>query len=172
MPVRSSAVTSPSHSNIFKIIYSAAVWYPDWSILSVQHSPHEEINRSVTWTGLPPPLRFLSSGILLFKILDLPAGDKTTDQSPWSSRVRNNFKHLWTIFFNSRCTFIRAYNVHCNTYILAWVFLFFLLDSGEGKGSYKALAASPLPEDSESWSCYSRQEEWQQKSVPASGVFF
>ncbi len=32
-PVRSSDITSPSHSNIFMIIYSAAVWYPDLSIL-------------------------------------------------------------------------------------------------------------------------------------------
>jgi hypothetical protein len=42
------------------------------------------------------------------------------------------------------------YNVHFNTYILAPVFIYFLLDSGGGKGSYKALAASPQPEDSES----------------------
>ncbi len=64
-----------------------------------------------------------------------------------------------------------AYNVHCNIYILATVLIYFLLDSGGGKGSYKALAACPQPEDSESWSCYFVQEEWQLKSVPASGVF-
>jgi hypothetical protein len=38
------------------------VWYPDWSILSVQPSPHEELNRKVTLTGLPLPLGFESSG--------------------------------------------------------------------------------------------------------------
>ncbi len=169
MPVRSSAVTSPPHSNIFKIIYSAAVWYSDWNILSVQPSPHEELNRSVTWAGLQPPLGFESSGTLLFKIYDLPAGDKTTDQSPrsvllggqpavrwcrwWDSQVefRIVLEHLWKFFLNPRCTFIRAYNVHCNTYILAPVFIYFLLDSGGGKGSYKALAASPQPEDSGFW---------------------
>jgi hypothetical protein len=93
----------------------------------------------------------------------------------WDSQVefRIVLKHLWKYFFtNPRCTFIRAYNVDCNTYILAPVFIYFLLDSGGGKGSYKALAASPQLEDSESLSCYSAQEEWQQKSVPASGVFF
>jgi hypothetical protein len=43
-----------------------------------------------------------------------------------------------------------AYNLHCNIYILATVLIYFLLDSGGGKGSYKALAACPQPEDSES----------------------
>jgi hypothetical protein len=53
----------------------------------------------------------------------------------------------------------------------ATILVYFLLDSGGGKGSYKALAASPQPEDSESRSCYSAQAEWQQKSLPASGIF-
>ncbi len=42
------------------------------------------------------------------------------------------------------------YNVHCNAYLLATVLIYFHLDSGGGKGPYKALAASPKPEDSES----------------------
>jgi hypothetical protein len=42
------------------------------------------------------------------------------------------------------------YNVHSNTYILAPVFIYFLLDSGGGKGSYIAFAASLQPEDFES----------------------
>ena len=90
----------------------------------------------------------------------------------WDSQVefRIVLDHLWKFLKNLRFTFICAYNVHCNTYIFSLVLIYFLLDSGGGKGWYKALAASPQPEDSESWSCYSAQEEWQQKSIPASGV--
>ncbi len=85
----------------------------------------------------------------------------------WSScrTISNKF------FSDPRCAFIRVYNVHCNTYILCHSLNLFFLDSGGGRGSYKGLAGSPQPEDSESWSCYFAQEEWQQKSVPASGVF-
>ncbi len=68
-----------------------------------------------------------------------------------SSRVQNSFgTSVTNCFTNPRCTFICAYNVDCNTHILAPVFIYFLLDSGRGKGSYKALAASPQWEDSES----------------------
>ncbi len=66
------------------------------------------------------------------------------------SRVQKSIGTSEIIFLNLRCTFIRAYNVHCNIYIFATVLIYFLLDSGGGKGSYKALAACPQPEDSES----------------------
>ena len=61
----------------------------------------------------------------------------------WDSQVefRIALEHLWKKIFNPRCTFIHTYNVHCNTYILAPVFIYFLLDSGGGKGWYKAHAA-------------------------------
>ncbi len=69
------------------------------------------------------------------------------------SRVQKSFGTSVIIFLKFEmynCTFICAYNVHCNIYFLATVLIYFLLDSGGGKGSYKALAASPQPEDSES----------------------
>ncbi len=46
-PVCSFAVTSPLHSNIFKIFSSVALRYSDWSILPGQSLPHEELYRSV-----------------------------------------------------------------------------------------------------------------------------
>jgi hypothetical protein len=68
-----------------------------------------------------------------------------------SSRVQKGLGTSVKFFFYPKCTFIRAYYVHCSTYILAPVFIYFLLDSGGGgEGSYKVLAASPQPEDSES----------------------
>ncbi len=119
-PVRSSAITSPSHSNILKIIYSAAVWYSDWSILSVQTSPHEELNRSVTLTGFSLPLGVESSSVLLFKSQDPPAGTKLQIRIPgpslsgvgqpavrwcrwWDSQVefRIVLDHLCLIFLKS-----------------------------------------------------------------------
>ncbi len=59
------------------------------------------------------------------------------------SEFRIVLEHLWKFVKNPRCTFIHAYNVHFDTYILAPVFIYFLLDSGGGKGSYKAHAAQP-----------------------------
>jgi hypothetical protein len=59
----------------------------------------------------------------------------------WDSKVefRIVLEHLWKKFFNPRFTFIHAYNVHCNTYILGPVFIYFLLDSGGGRGHTKHL---------------------------------
>ena len=67
------------------------------------------------------------------------------------SRVQNSFRTSVINFFKFR-------DVHSYVrpmYIVILIFkasvsIFFLLDSGEGKGSYKALAASPQPEDSKS----------------------
>jgi hypothetical protein len=47
--------------------------------------------------------------------------------------------HLCKKFLNPRCTFISAYNVHYNTNILGHSLVYFLLDSGGGKGSSKHL---------------------------------
>jgi hypothetical protein len=53
------------------------------------------------------------------------------------SRVQKSFGTLVIILcLNLRCTFISAYNVHCNIYILATVIIYFLLDSGGGKGKH------------------------------------
>jgi hypothetical protein len=47
--------------------------------------------------------------------------------------------HLCKNFLNLRCTFISVYNVHYNTNILGHILVYFLLDSGGGKGSSKHL---------------------------------
>jgi hypothetical protein len=59
----------------------------------------------------------------------------------WDSQVeyRIVLDHLCKFLKNPRCTFISAYNVHYDTYILGHSFSFFLLDSGGGKGSSKNL---------------------------------
>ncbi len=188
MPVRSSAVTSPSHSNSFKIIYSAAVWHPDWSILSVQPLPHEELNRSITWAGLPPPLGFESSAPVKYFLRSKIFRQVTNyrSESPvhpsrgaacsavvycrwWDSQVefRIVLEHLWKFFLNPRCTFIRAYNVHFNTYILAPVFIYFLLDSGGGKGSYHWDRYTRVTADRENWNRGERRRKNTSKQVYA-----
>ena len=56
---------------------------------------------------------------------------------------RQSLEYFWNIldnfFLNPRYTFSHTCIVHCNTYILAPVFIYFLLDSGGGKGSSKHL---------------------------------
>ena len=110
-------------------------------------------------------------------------------QDPWLSSVdmywpallalaywpgRQSLEYCWSLldnfFLNLRCTFLRTYNVHCDSYILKIYFVSVFLDSGRGYGSPKSFISLP-PEDSWSSNCYCTQEEWQQKSVPASGIF-
>ncbi len=59
----------------------------------------------------------------------------------WDSQVefRIVLGHPWKNFLNPRCTLIRAYNLHCNIYILAPVFIYFLLDSEGGRVHTKHL---------------------------------
>ncbi len=78
---------------------------------------------------------------------------------PSTVEFRIVLDHLCKNFLNPRCTFISAYNVHYNTYILGHSFSLFSFDLWRGEGVIKALAASPQPEDCESGSCYAAQEE-------------
>ena len=73
----------------------------------------------------------------------------TTDQNPrcipqgGGEQSSETFRNICEFFLNPRCTFIRAYNVHCNTYILAPVFIYFLLDSGGGGGVIQSTCRQP-----------------------------
>jgi hypothetical protein len=74
----------------------------------------------------------------------------TTDQNPrcipggGGAEFRNVQEHLWNFFLNPRCTFIRAYNVHCNTNILAPVlFIFFWTLGGGGGGVIQSTCRQP-----------------------------
>ncbi len=138
------------------------MWYSDWSILLVQPSPHEELNRSVTLSRLPPPLEFESSYFLRSKIfrqvtqlqirIPRPSLSEGSLQCRWldsQAEFRIVLEHLWESFLNLRCTFIRAYNLHCNTYILSLSFNLFSFGLWRGEGVMQSTCRQPATEGSE-----------------------
>ncbi len=127
----------------------------------------------------PPVYYFLRSKIfrkvtqLQIRIAGPSLSESILQCRCWDSQAefRIVLKHLWESFLNLRWTFIRAYNLHCNTYILSLSFNFFSFGLWQGgRGDTKHLPPARNRWVWESWSCYSAQEEWQLKSIPASGV--
>ncbi len=87
---------------------------------------------------------------------------------------RQSLEYCWSLldnfFFYLRCTFLHTYSLYCDAYIFKFI-LFQIFWTLEGRhGSPKSQESLPS-EDSWSWNCYCAQEEWQQKSVLASGIF-
>jgi hypothetical protein len=174
------------------------VWYSDWSNLSEQPLPHEELYRSVTFwsksSGMWCNRRSEITGISLSGS-SLQCGAAVVVHGIWFAlstctvppcfscraglgaggqqvEFRIFVKHLRLIFLKIRDVYFYVRTTYNVIHIFFNIFTFSFFWTLEGvEGSIKS-KESPPPEDCKSLIWYCAQDEWQQKSVPVSGIFF